>query len=198
MNDLNGDIPRHMDIPRLFYSDASGSPFEHCIQCQRRLFDTNSHYLIEKAIKSYPDYGSTDTVFEYAICISCYMDLRKSLSAESSGNMEAYFHRHTDLLERRKMLLANETLDYHEWIASCVFKNTPASRCKEYQVVCECQGDQMLFTLMPYMVCGEAMDEMMDLLSNQTIDFLNGFRDRFLGPSPEIRDLLKPSRIMIL
>ncbi|MBN2105196.1 hypothetical protein JW835_14250 [bacterium] len=191
-------IPEHIAIPKPFYSDATGKPFERCIHCSRYLLDHNTHYMIEKVHKYYPELKTNDTIFEYAICIDCYMELRKSLSDESVQNLESYLNDHVNLIGRRQQLIQTEGLDIDGWIGSCMIKNKAIQACTEYQTICECMGNRMLFTFMPYMICDEAMEEMMELLSDKTLGFFDDFRNRFLGPSPEIGELLKPSRILLI
>lgn len=191
-------IPEHISIPESFFSDATEKPFEHCIHCSRSLLDSNVHYMIEKVHKYYPELKTKDTIFEYAICIDCYIELRKSLSKESVKNLEKYLNQHVDLIERRQHLIQNENLDVNTWIGSCIIKNKPVRACTEYQTMCECIGSRMLFTFMPYMICDEAMDEMMELLSEKTLGFFDDFRSRFLGPSPEVRELIKPHRVLFI
>jgi len=191
-------VPEFIRIPKIFYSDATGRPFERCIHCNRSLLSSNVHYVIEKVHKNYPDLDTRDTIFEYALCIDCYMELRKSLSSQSIHNLEEYLNRHVDLIERRKTLIQDKQLNVDQWLSSCIIKNKSLDACAEYQTLCECLGDRMLFTLMPYMVCDDALDEMAQLLSDQTQGFFDDFRQRFLGPSPEFRELLKPSRVLFL
>ena len=47
------------------------------------------------------------------------------------------------------------------------------------------------------MISGEAADEVMQLLSNSTIDILNGFTDEFLGLPPEFKDLFKDKPMLV-
>jgi hypothetical protein len=42
------------------------------------------------------------------------------------------------------------------------------------------------------------MEEMAELLSDKTIDEMNGFREQFLGPSPEIEELLYGKKLILL
>jgi hypothetical protein len=190
--------PGLIAIPGQFYSDATGKPFRNCIRCEKNLLMPGTHYLIEKAIRAYSEFETTDTVYEYAVCVSCYIEMRKELSQKSMQNLDTYFKDQADLIRRRDELLKEGSGYFDEWISECIIKHTPLSECSEYQLVCECTGDQLILSQMPYMVSGEAMDEMMDLLSDQTLDFLNGFRDRFLGPPQEVRDILRPSRVILL
>ncbi len=52
---------------------------------------------------------------------------------------------------------------------------------------------------MPPMIIGEkAMEEMAELLSDKTVDEMNGFREKFLGPSPEIEELIYGKKLIMI
>lgn len=191
-------LPEHIEIPKVFYSDSTGHPFEHCIHCNGYILGENTHYVVEKVIKNYKELQTTDTIFEYAICVNCYQELRKSISAESMTNLGVYMQKNADLEQRRRSFIESGNLKVEDWISSCIFKKKLIRDCSEYQIMCECIGGQMLFTMMPYMVCDEAMDDMMNLLSEKTQGFFDDFRERFLGPSPEVSELLRPKRVLLL
>ncbi|NNF01301.1 MAG: hypothetical protein HKN22_01315, partial [Bacteroidia bacterium] len=55
------------DIPKLFKSHSKGTCIDHCIMCEDELIESGKNYLIEKAIRKYPDYKVADCIFEYAI-----------------------------------------------------------------------------------------------------------------------------------
>jgi hypothetical protein len=194
----NGMIPRHIQIPKPFHSEVTGKLFETCIHCNRHLLDSNLHYVIEKVIKYYDEMKTTDTIFEYAVCLNCYQELRKSLSNESIQRLGTYLQNHVNLEARRQKFIENEDLDVSHWIGHCIIMDKPIQKCREYQIMCECVGDRMLFTLMPYMICDDAIEEMSELLSEKTQGFFDDFRKRFLGPPPEVSELLKSSRVLFL
>ncbi len=191
-------LPEHTEIPKRFYSDATGGLFETCVHCHRNLLNPKKQYVIEKVIKLYEEVDSTDTIFEYAICIDCYQELRSSLSKESMERMGEYLNRNTDLEGRRNRLMESGNLDIDAWISNCIVKDKPMHTCREFQVMCECFGDQMLFTMMPYMISDDALEEMSMLLSDETQGFFDDFRKTHLGPPPEVSELLKPSRVILL
>ena len=194
----NGVVPHHIHIPKPFHSEATGKLFETCIHCQRHLIDLNLHYVIEKVVKYYDEMKTTDTIFEYAVCLQCYQELRKSLSSESVQRLGTYLQNHVDLELRRHQFIEKEDMDVNHWIGRCIIKDKPIQACREYQIMCECVGDRMLFTLMPYMISDDAIEEMSELLSEKTQGFFDDFRKRFLGPPPEVSELLKSSRVLFL
>ncbi len=179
----------YVEIPALFRSDATGEPFDHCLVCNRYLLGDNTQYLVEKAFRSYKGFEARDTIFEYALCMPCREQMSEMLSAESKSRIEAYFEEHVDFVARRTQLLSSGQRDVESWLETCLITCHPASELEEFQVFCECAGEHMLFTYLPYMVGGPAMDEIANLLSDKTIDELNGFSDEFLGLPPELEDI---------
>jgi hypothetical protein len=56
--------PRH-PIPPEFYSFETKAPFVTCIECGHN-FDDGRPYIIEKAIRQYPEYQVKDVIFDCA------------------------------------------------------------------------------------------------------------------------------------
>jgi hypothetical protein len=48
------------------------------------------------------------------------------------------------------------------------------------------------------MISGPAIDEMTDLLSNETIDFFNDFRGRYLPPPEDLSPLFKDKDFVLI
>ena len=185
-------------IPKIFYSDATESLIERCVHCDRYLLEAGTHYMIEKSIKNYPNLHATDTIFEYAICVPCILKLRESLSQLSMQRIQYYFLQHSDFQHRLNLALSGQARDLSSMIGECMVKKRPVSEFDEYQIACECSGTQMLYGFLPYALSGEAMEEMMELLSRQTRDELDRFRDDFVRIPPEVKDLLKDRPVVIL
>lgn len=186
-------------VPSLFQSTETGRPFERCAACDRYLLDDNAQYVIEKAFRAYPGFDARETVFEYALCTDCRDELMSGFSDESSRRLRAYFDSHIDLEARRKRLVGSGETEttLESWLSECVVTGEPVAEMDEYQVYCECLGPNMLYTFAPFVIGGRAMDEVADLLSNQTLDELNGFADDILGLPPELEELFT-RRVVIL
>lgn len=187
-----------VEIPKLFYSDSTGLPFDRCVHCDISLLESGTHYFIEKAIKNYPRLATTDTIIEYAICYACYMEVQKSLSEESLRRIEAYFLENINLYSRMKEVLSPVDSDPERWLSKCIVKGIDRKSSPEYQIMCECTGTHMHLSLAPYMVSIEAMNEITDLLSPQTLDALNGFYNNHLGLPPELQPILKDQPYLML
>jgi hypothetical protein len=147
--------------------------------------------MIEKSMVGYKDYDTQDTIFEYAICSHCAMQMESELSHESLDNLRKYFGQLTNLAERRQKLLADNKLNVEPWIGECIIKGTPRNELAEYNICCQCEGKYMVFSYLPYMIGSEAMEEMNELLSKQTIGEIDDFVDEHFGLPPELKELLK-------
>ena len=181
-------MKQQIDIPQLFHSHDSDSLFTHCLCCDEPILESGHEYVIEKAYTSYSNYDVSDTVFEYAMCLECLMQLQSQMSKDSLQRVEAYFEQHVDVHER--MLMADqENVDVYDRLSTCMVKGTPINELKEYQVFGLFRQDQMLLGPFPYMIGGEAMDEIAQLLSNETLGEIDGFMDSHFGLPPELRKL---------
>ncbi|KAA3619942.1 MAG: hypothetical protein DWQ05_04240 [Calditrichaeota bacterium] len=193
MPDKNQDLPPInfvddvIEIPEIFHSNATGEKFEKCLVCEKDLLDERSLYVIEKAVKRYKKFNTTDTLYEYAMCIQCHEEMLTMFSDESRQRLESYFKGRVDLAARRRKLLENEKRDVADWIDSCIIKNKPSAECDEFQIMCECTGAKMLFTYSPIMICDEVAAEMAELLSAKTRDDIGRFKDEYLGIPPELK-----------
>ena len=181
----------YCEIPEVFYSSDMNRPFSVCTMCGAELINSNSSYIIEKAVKNYPETKVKDIIFEYAMCIYCLENLRVSFSTKSLERINNYIMEETDLPLRRNQLIGLENLDVDDWLSNCIVNNKTQDDLPEYQIMCQCQGEFMLFTYMPYMLSCDATEEMQELLSKKTKDELDRFYNDNLGLPPELKELFK-------
>lgn len=184
-------------IPQDFYSFESKAPFTHCLQCNKSLLENDTIYFVEKAIRNYPDMGVQDVIFDYAICADCGMKMRNELSAKSLRHMEDYFATHVDMDKRREQLAGLHEFTKDDWMGQCLVTGQQRSICTEYQIVGHFIGDKLFAGDAPYMLSMEAIDEISNGLSNESIDQLNQFRDDNIDLPPELKDLEKPKLLLI-
>ena len=190
-----------VDIPQSFYSDETKAPFMKCLSCECNLLEKDTHYIIEKAIKRYKGYSSTDTIFEYAICLKCHDKFMSVYSQESRGKVQNYFIENAQFNFMRHHLihkLEDGIFNIDDWISHCIIKATPLNELTEYQIGAQCIGNKMAVLEMPFLIGNEAMDEIMQLLSNKTIGDMNRFIDDFFGLPPDLKKLLKDTGVLIL
>lgn len=184
---------KQVDIPVSFYSFHNEGMFTRCLECEKYLLEDGCEYLIEKAIRNYPGYNSTDVIFDYAICMDCAGKMYRELSRESLANIQQYVRERVSLEERMRLL--QETSDVNALIRHCLIKKTAAEDATEFQIYAYCTGTRINMKNPPYMISGEAMAEMAELLSKKTRDSLDGFFNRHFSPSP---GLMEPSPRLIL
>lgn len=190
--------PEMIEIPEIFRSSLDKKPFERCISCDTYLLEDGTPYLIEKAVRNYKDHGVTDTIFEYAMCMNCMESMRQAVSKESLQRMEEYMLSQVNFLERQLQLLNDETLNIDPWIANCMVKGTPKQELTEYQLYCQCDGKNMVFTYMPYMIGNEAMEEMAELLSAKSRGEIDDFMDNNFGLPPELKKELGDFKYVLI
>ena len=174
-------------LPNVFHSCETDQPFTHCLDCERYLLGGETDYLIEKAVRTFPEYDTREAVFEYAMCLDCYETLWQSFSEASREHVEAYFMEHVNVAERTHRFLEADGDELSAWIGRCMVKGTRRDALEEYQLVGHARGDQLVLSHFPYLVSGAAMSEVSALLSNETRDELGGFMDEFFGLPPELR-----------
>lgn len=181
-------------VPKVFWSDLTGKPFDKCVMCERHLLEDGTQYLVEKAIKTYKGRDVKDTVFEYAICMDCRDQMHQKLSEESRIAINTYLNARIDPKQR---LEDYEDKSIEDRISVCVVDKDEASEGGEYQIYAFCDGGDIILDVMPYMIRGEAMDKLLNLISSRTLDELNGFmKENFTGP-PEFKEILDGPRVIL-
>lgn len=189
---------RNTDIPKEFYSEATGRPFEHCNVCGKDLLQPNAWYMVEKAVKRYPKYKHEDVIFEYAICLDCQMEMHEKLSTESKQRIDAFMRERVNPFERSAKLHEAERFNLQDWIGQCAVTKQPTAHLTEYQIMAPFKGRKMVYDMFPMMLSMQALDEMVELLSNHSLDVLNGFKDDITGMPPDLHELFKESRFVVM
>ncbi len=187
-----------VDIPEQFYSDAEGKPFDKCVVCGKNLLEEGTHYVIEKAMKNYEGYAFSSTVFEYAMCIDCYQEMQKGMSEESMQNLQRYYQGVMESRGNEPMMINLNTFDINAWLSKCFFREKPVKEMKEYQLIGQFNGRHMVLNTPPMAIGEEVMEEMAELLSEKTRGEMDRFREQFLGPPPEIEELIYGRKLLLL
>ncbi len=193
-----GLLGEYVPVPKVFHSFATGMPFAHCIACEKHLLENGTQYVVEKAIKKYPGFQAHDVIYEYAMCIDCTAAMRQTLSGDSLAVIEHYFETRVDLVERRSRLLQKAGMNVHEWISHCLLTGTPESELNEFQLYAHCDGGDLLFSYLPYMISAQSLNELSDLISPETKDVLDDFIDEHFGLPPELKEILKSRKTVLL
>jgi len=187
-----------VEIPEIFYSTESGKPFEICMDCERNLVEADLDYVIEKAVKRYPDYNTTDTILEYAICLHCHQKVRESFSEESINRVEAYFTQNMDIFSRMTLLGENPDMNINNWISECMVKGTPVEKLREYQIFGHFKGDKIVLSYLPGLLSIDSLEELTEILSQKTKDELGGYMKRFSGIPPEFEEIFRSRPVFVL
>lgn len=182
------------EIPGIFYSFHAKGPFSRCIECERDLLKDGCEYVIEKAVRNYPGYQASDVIFDYAICMDCAMKMHNELSRESLETIQNFFVQHLNV-EQRSRNIAQADGNIEELISRCMISEKAQSESAEYQIFAHCIGDKINMKNPPYMLSGEVLLQLSDLISEKTRDNLNGFFDKHFSPDPT---LMEPTPRLIL
>lgn len=165
----------HIPIPEIFWSFETGKPISHCALCDCDLMTPGTNYIIEKAFKD------SETIFEHALCLDCTIELRKEISTESIAQIKHYFETNADMPKRQEQCLSSDATDFKKWIGHCLIKGYPQEECGEFQLYGFCIDQDLMINGYPYILSGEALDEIIDLLSEKTLGALNHITERIFG-----------------
>ncbi|UTW60923.1 hypothetical protein KFE98_12915 [bacterium SCSIO 12741] len=187
--------PQEVDIPADFHSYSEEGPFHQCQVCEKELLHSNEDYFIEKAMKrvnSTTEY----VVYEYALCTSCAETLQEKMSEESRLAIKRYMWMQANPMMLQQRMEGNG--DWKEKAGSCLIKGTPKEEVGEYTLCGYFRGNKLLVREFPYMISFEAMDEISELLSEETKDEMDDFKNTYLGGPPELEELFKGKPLLVL
>jgi len=190
-------IDDYINVPPVFLPEGSEEPFKYCKVCNKELLENNERYVIEKAYSQDLEKKSRKLIFEFAYCADCLEQIREEFSLESKKKIDDFFNTNTNLEKRYQGLKKCKLFDVDIWLHNCIVKNKSIDKVKEFQIMALCQGNDMLFYQAPYMICGEAMDDLMGLLSNKTLDIINDFWADIIDLPPELEDIFKTKKPVI-
>ena len=178
-------------IPTEFFSDVTGKEISNCIQCEKFLLKQGTTYLIEKSIKRYPNSDATSTIFEYAICQECAMEWREKLSKDSAEKIDQFMGKYLspELYDNNEVL--RKGADISQWINKCLVTGKAITDSQEYQIACMCDGKQIIYGQLPYMISGEVMEQISELLSAETKEEMDGFMDKLYTGPPELKEYFR-------
>lgn len=171
-------------IPKLFQSVEKEGPFTECIQCGGNLLDSGRQYVIEKVFRG------TEPIIELAMCLNCRDDSGECMSEESAEALQAFFESRASFSDRVHQLLLRgqpdsdqESID--DWVDRCFFSGQPRSEMREFQVVALCSGGEIIRDFFPIMISGKIMEEIAEVLSEQTKGWMDDFIETNFGMPPE-------------
>lgn len=162
-------------IPEELWSFEKGEPMQRCFLCDCDLFEPGTNYLIEKAFKA------EEVLFEYAMCFGCREKLQGELSQQSLKLINNYFEEHVELEKRWMDFLEAYGTDYPRWVERCMVKDKPRFECSEFQVYAWCVDESLVFTGFPYMLSSDCIDDILELLSEESLGVINDFSEKIFG-----------------
>lgn len=193
--------PGFMDIPPLLFDSETNGPIRFCKICGKDLIESNSDYLIQKSFRRFPEHRLDEVVFEFAICSECNRRMHNELSEESKKMMGKYmeeeFHA-SDPVKRMMMLSNEEEPNLRDLTDHCAVTGKPLDELEEYTIIAQGKGPRLVLGILPLTVSYQAQEDLNELLSQKTRDFLDGFtKEHFSGP-PGIEELIGPRRPMFV
>lgn len=184
-----------IEIPEEFNSSKNNKPITNCVLCDKDVLNDEEPYIIEKAFKNNDITKETELVFEYALCGQCQQNTASELSKESLKSIKMYYDLYVNFEERQSQLTDTENFKLSEWINKCIITGKPLSESKEFQYGAMFLKDKMLLVNIPFAIGEKAINEMQELISEKTRNFLDGFKDKIIPP--EIRDRV-PDDFLVL
>lgn len=177
------------EIPADFHSDLDKKPFKECTFCGSNLMDGSEGYMIEKSFKVNPNNNQRNTVFEYAICLSCNRRKMEAMSKESVANIQNYMAENFVLED-----WAEQAEDDSDPFEKCMVTGTPVEELSEYNIVGQFIGGNMIVGQFPILISPTIGEEIQELLSQQTKDEFDDFMDTITNVPPELKALFKTNR----
>jgi len=197
------------DIPKEFHNSETDAPFKNCLVCDCDLMKETAPYSIERAIRHYPEMELKSVVFEYAMCAKCMAQMENELSDETKMAIMKYFGENFNYHNRPQWLsqpleqdeeseeVEKPEFEINEWISNCSVKDLPREELYEYTLCARCIGGKIIPEVAPYMVSGQAQDDLIELFSNKSLGFMDGFTDKYFTGPPELKELFKGRPILV-
>jgi hypothetical protein len=174
-----------------FLNSDTGTPFDSCMVCQSNVQKSGDDYFIERILRRVvvEEQSLVEPLFEYAICQGCAETLRQEMSSDSMRAIQTFFEAH---------LPAEPTPEGTDRLSHCLLTGKRIDSCTEFSYHAHCRGNHLIPSLFPYAISDEAMDQIAELLSEETLGFLDDFKGRYFTGPPAYRDLLNPKRLIPL
>lgn len=146
---------RREPIPRILYSFYEERPFRTCTRCGESLAEFEEGYRVSKNFKQ------DEVIIEYALCFPCLENMMNEASDESKAALARFQNdRLRDVSGFDECSLCERTM--------------AEARGDEYALMAMCQGNDMFDSAM---VCIDCMQEMAEIISDETRQSWNRFRE---------------------
>lgn len=164
-------------MPDEFHSAETDKPFTTCYDCGTELLAVEDGYLVQKA------YNKDECIMEIAQCVPCQQKLQKSYSKQSLNDIWDYFLDNIDFKARYEKYHPLPTADTSPWTNNCAACGTSRARAQEYTIVGQCYSIFLICGEYPMMLCLQCIDNIINLLSEESRKTYDEWIDRCL-PSP--------------
>lgn len=153
MSEGSSEEPNLPPIPEELYSEYEERPFRCCTRCGEGLHDFQDGYKVSKVVKN------GEVIFEYALCYHCMERMMEESSEES---------------QKRLMEFQNERLREVEGTEECALCDRTRLDLDppEFALVGGCLGLKLIES---HLICIHCMEEMSELVSEQTRNQWNRF-----------------------
>ena len=164
-------------IPEVLYSFYEERPFRLCTRCGESLIDFEEGYRLSKNFKK------GEVIIEYALCYPC---LEGMMDEASEKSKEALAKFHNDRFR--------DVSGFHE--CSLCERTRDQVTGDEYGLVGLCQGHDMIDSAM---ICIDCMNEMAEIISDETREKWDRFKDEnFPGIPADFEPMpSRPTPVMI-
>lgn len=193
MDERDFEEIRFEEIPQEFHADSDRAPFEKCVFCSTDLLNGGTSYMIEKSFKKNPNNNTKHTVFEYAICMACNIKKMQAMSEESIQNIKAYMDEHFVMNS-----LGSKKSSKEDYFSKCIVTGKPIEELDEYNIVGQFVGDKMIAGQFPILISPSIGEEIQELLSQQTKDEFDDFMNTITDVPPELKELFKVKRPILV
>lgn len=162
-------------------------PFRECKSCGTSL--EHIPYVVEKALRQQGGLERPTVVFEVALCMNCTEDMRQSMSASSLQNVQQYFQQNA----------AMEQMQSHspEGLNTCAVSGKEVSQLEEVQLYAYFMPG-MEVPAVSYALSGEIIEQVVELLSEETKDEIDDFMEQNFGLPPEYKSRLVGRKLILV
>lgn len=185
---------KKFDVSSLMQSDQNQEQFRYCSVCRVSIVDKN--FVVEKAYKK--EYLENDwvMVFELAVCDACRLQMNRDISSESKKNIQQFLHDKAQIIQENKTQVIEKLKQLQEK-NQCFLTGKSIDDCQEFQVVL-LHSPTMNLPSTPLFISDDAIEMYQALLSDHTKGFFDDFMDNLNGLPPEIEELFRSKKSLVL
>ena len=179
-------------VPRQFYRSFEDRPFDACDFCHKPLRADGVGYAVNKY------YSGGELRQEFAVCVECSEELRRSYSKASLQTLEDTFSVSKIVTEARVKLLMYQGPDKCEQLTRCcALCGARKDEVRAYIESAYCDGEEIIYWNFPLMICEPCAVRVHESLSAETKEARRRFFTRHFGYPPDSHLLKEPMPLML-